>query len=347
MFLHEVNTGALETAWYALPESIGVRHPNRPLVLQADVRRVFDATQNSLMTKGTACRWLLYDDHNLPAARIAAFCVHDSPTGRIGFFECTNDQRAAQTVFDAAIRWLQRQGCTTIEGPVNFGEKDRFWGLMTAGANTKGLYLDNFNPPYYQTLFIACGFRPHEEIHTYKIDPGRLPVQRLEGMAAYAHKAGYRFAPFRWEQQERMAQDLHAVYTAAFSAHTRIGHLSVADIRGLLRSVRPLLHEEHCRIAYRQHIAAGFILFLKEPAPFNARTTMLKGFAFATIPSARAKGVEAGLCMSLYRQLRSEGRAYELYLSGINAKTTRMRSLIGKMGGAIDKIHQTFTYTIE
>jgi hypothetical protein len=347
MFIHEVNNSALEEAWHSMPGHIYDKYPNKPLMLQADVERVFDAGQNSLLRNGNARRWLLYDDHNLPAARIAAFYnKENNGLGRIGFFECVNDHAASKTVFDTAMHWLRSQGCHAAEGPVNFGEKDRFWGLMTEGADTKGLYLDNFNPPYYKDLFTSYGFTAHEVIHTFKIRLDSIPVERLDRMARHAASAGYSFHHFQWQQQDRMAHDLHAIYTKSFDAKNRISHISVEDVRHLLDAVKPLLQEKHCWLAYKQGNPAGFILFLKEPAQFNSAVIMLKGFAFATIPSARMKGVEAGLCIALYHQLTSEGAAYELYLSGINSKTAKMLSLIKKMGGVKDKTHETFIYTI-
>src|SRR5215216_6405514 len=100
MFIYQVKNSVLEEAWYDMPGHIYHQLPNKPLMLEADIRRTFDAGQNSLLRNGNACRWVLYDDYNLPAARIAAFySPENNGLGRIGFFECTNDHGAAQAVF--------------------------------------------------------------------------------------------------------------------------------------------------------------------------------------------------------------------------------------------------------
>ena len=45
-----------------------------------------------------------------------------------------------------------------MDGPINFGERDRWWGLVTEGFKPP-IYLMNYNPPYYQSLFENYGFK--------------------------------------------------------------------------------------------------------------------------------------------------------------------------------------------
>ena len=119
------------------------------------------------------------------------------------------------------------------------------------------------------------------------------------------------------------------------------------DIAYLLDQVKPLLNEDHCWLAFRNEVPVGFILFLKEPSPMRHQPGILKGFAFATIPAMRGKGVEMALCRALHKQLEKEERKYEIMLSGINACTGKMNSLISKIGGEKIKVHQTFNYKIK
>ena len=68
--------------------------------------------------------------------RIAAFVNKkyknkgdDVPVGGIGFFDCINDQEAADMLFDVAKHWLIQKGMEAMDGPINFGERDRWWGI--------------------------------------------------------------------------------------------------------------------------------------------------------------------------------------------------------------------------
>ena len=61
-------------------------------------------------------------------------------------------------LFDVAKSWLMKRGMEAMDGPINFGERDRWWGLVTEGFKPP-IYLMNYNLPYYQTLFENYGFK--------------------------------------------------------------------------------------------------------------------------------------------------------------------------------------------
>jgi len=45
-----------------------------------------------------------------------------------------------------------------MDGPINFGERDRWWGLLIEGYHPP-LYCMNYNPPYYVDFFEEYGFQ--------------------------------------------------------------------------------------------------------------------------------------------------------------------------------------------
>lgn len=75
-------------------------------------------------------------------------------------FDCINDQMTANFIFDFCREWLRQKGMEAMDGPINFGERDQFWGLLTEGF-TRPLYRMNYNFPYYQKLFENYGFQPY------------------------------------------------------------------------------------------------------------------------------------------------------------------------------------------
>ena len=50
------------------------------------------------------------------------------------------------------------RGMEAMDGPINFGERDKFWGLLIDGFH-EPLYGMNFHAPYYQKLFENYGFQ--------------------------------------------------------------------------------------------------------------------------------------------------------------------------------------------
>src|SRR5688500_13329720 len=134
--------------------------------LDKDIHDTFNKGKNKAYRAGEATRWILKDEKGNLAGRIAAFVNKkyknkgdDVPIGGVGFFDCINNQEAADMLFDVAKHWLIKKGMQAMDGPINFGERDRWWGLVVKGHNLQPLYCMNFNPAYYQQLFENYGFR--------------------------------------------------------------------------------------------------------------------------------------------------------------------------------------------
>ena len=126
--------------------------------LDNDIEAIFDPAKNNFHQHGKCTRWVLTDDSGKLIGRIAAFINnkkaynYEQPTGGIGFFECIDNEDAAFLLFDTAKKWLSENGMQAMDGPINFGENDNFWGLLVEGF-TPPSYGMNYNPPYYQAFF--------------------------------------------------------------------------------------------------------------------------------------------------------------------------------------------------
>ena len=88
-------------------------HPNYIRPLDKDINEVFDRTKNKTFRHGECIRWILKDDDGKLVGRIAAFVNKkyknkgdDVPIGGVGFFDCINNQQAADMLFDVAQRSL-------------------------------------------------------------------------------------------------------------------------------------------------------------------------------------------------------------------------------------------------
>src|SRR6478736_7193255 len=145
---------------------INKNDPNYIRPLDKDINEVFDPKKNKAFRHGEAIQWILKDEGGKLIGRIAAFVNKkyknkgdDVPVGGIGFFDCINDQNAADMLFDVAKHWLLQQGVEAMDGPINFGERDRWWGLLVEGF-TEPNYGMFYHMPYYQQLFEQYGFRP-------------------------------------------------------------------------------------------------------------------------------------------------------------------------------------------
>jgi hypothetical protein len=133
--------------------------------IEGDIEKKFNVKKNKFYDGTNAIRWILKDETGKLAGRIAAW-VHpkyskkyQQPTGSIGFFECIDDQNAANLLFDSAKAWLEEREMEAMDGPINFGERDQFWGLLVKNFTDPNTYAMNYNPEYYIKLFENYGFQ--------------------------------------------------------------------------------------------------------------------------------------------------------------------------------------------
>src|SRR6185436_8085720 len=148
MTIHEVTNAHDKRSFLKVPKVLYSKDKNWVCPLDQDVEAVFDPAQNLYYHKGECKRWLLLDENKEAIGRVAAFYHDQFPgslgktTGGMGFFECPENPDAARLLFDTCKTWLQSKGINGMDGPVNFGEKDRFWGLMVNGFKNPS-YLEN------------------------------------------------------------------------------------------------------------------------------------------------------------------------------------------------------------
>ena len=143
--------------------------------LDDDIEKIFDPKRNKYFKRGNAIRWVLYNSKNKLAGRIAAFYLNDEnsendqTTGGIGFFDCINDQEAANLLFDTSKAWLLKNGMEAMDGPINFGSRETFRECLS-----EGFFEPNYNMPYnykyYNTLFENYGFKNYFDQFTFHMD---------------------------------------------------------------------------------------------------------------------------------------------------------------------------------
>jgi hypothetical protein len=149
--LEEVKTKKQAREWIDLPKRLYRNEKNWICPLDDDVEKRFDPKRNELFARGDAVRWLLRNDRGEVVGRIAAFYNNGDAFGTdevraagCGFFECIDDRQASTLLFDAAREWLTERGWEAMDGPINFGDRSDFWGVLVDGFS-EPLYCNPYN----------------------------------------------------------------------------------------------------------------------------------------------------------------------------------------------------------
>jgi len=260
MQLVEVKDGQTGRDFLAVNKIINSNDPNYIQPLDKDILEVFDEKKNKTFRFGEAIRWILKNDDGKLIGRIAAFVNKkyknkgdDGPVGGIGFFDCINDQSAADMLFDVAKHWLLQRDMQAMDGPINFGERDRWWGLLVKGFKPP-IYCLNFNPPYYQELFENYGFKNYFNQLCFALDVGkRLQEKFYTRHAECSRNPNFSSAHIKKDQLDKFAKDFTIVYNKAWSGHGGMKQLEEKVVRKMFKTMKPVMDERISWFVYHKN----------------------------------------------------------------------------------------------
>ncbi len=345
--------------------------------LDDEIEKVFNPQKNKMFRSGEAIRWLVVDDKGDTVGRIAAFyekktaAKNDQPTGGVGFFDCINNQTAANILFDAAKQWLTEKGMEAMDGPVNFGDRDNFWGCLK-----EGFYEPVFNMPYnfayYNDLFINYGFQEYFKQYTYHMDiAGGVKSDTVRRKAERLNRdKNYSFEILNRNVINRYADDFVIIFNKAWAKFPGVKPVKRAHAQALLKSLKPIIDPRAVLFGYYHGEPIAFFIMIPDLNPvikyFNGKMnffnkirlfTNLKilkkskrliGLIFGVVPEHQGKGVESALIMRFEQETVKKSFPFtDLEMNWIGDFNKSMMKLVEQIGGEIKKTHVTYRYLFD
>jgi GNAT superfamily N-acetyltransferase len=365
-----VNDKSTAKQFLQVPVDIYKDDPNFIRPLDKDIGFVFNPKKNKYFQSGELQRWILIDENGNLIGRVAAFIdkkvayTYDQPTGGMGFFECINDQKAAFLLFDTCKIWLQERGMEAMDGPVNFGERNRWWGLLVEG-NFPPTYSMNYNPAYYRELFENYGFKNYFEQYIFSfLSPFKVP-ERFQSVATRTrNNPRYRFEHMKKSNLEKYARDFCTIFNNAWVNHHNFEPMTNEQIIIQLKEAKPIIIEELAWFAYYDDEPIAFFVMLPDINPivkklngkFNwfsilkllyyfkikkiTRTAI--GIVFGVVPEHQAKGVEGALIQSVEEVVPPMNIIDELEMNWIGDFNPTMVKLVRLLGTNKKRTYITF-----
>ena len=99
---------------------------------------------------------------------------YDDRRGFFGFFDCIDDQEAADGLLGAVRRWFADQDIHRLRGPTNPSLNYEL-GLLIDGFDSPPTFMMTYNPPYYERLIENHGFRKTQDLYAFWGEIEMLP----------------------------------------------------------------------------------------------------------------------------------------------------------------------------
>ena len=215
--------------------------------IQQDVEAVFDPKKNSYHKRGEIERFILKKE-NTTIGRIAVFYSNKKTKkdsmkiGGVGFFECINNQEAANLLFEASVAWLKERKIEAMDGPINFGEKEKYWGLMVEGFDKPTIYGQNYHLNYYKDLFENFGFKVYYNQHVYCKDLKEpYPDKFYERAARIKARKHFSIIHMKNYDFKKYAQYFVEVYNAAWGTHHTFKPLKIEQAEKMFTKMKAII----------------------------------------------------------------------------------------------------------
>lgn len=372
MKLLEVTTPQQVKEFLLLPVRLYKNESHWIRPLDNDIHAVFDTEKNKAFRHGECIRWILLNDHDETIGRVAAFVNqklvlkgNDQPTGGMGFFECINLQAAAFTLFDQCRKWLQLKGMEAMDGPVNFGNRDRWWGLLIEGFERDPNYQCNYNFPYYRDFFESYGFQVYfYQLTFWRTVQGPLSPKLAQKAEMTAKDPDYEFRYLRKDELPKLPEYIFKVYNKAWANRFENPDLSMAQAKIIVKQMKPIMDRRLLYFGFYKGEPVSFFLSLPEINQIfkyvNGKLdwigklkfiwhTLLKtnrkafGILFGVTPEHQAKGLDGAMVIASRKVLQDEYKRYDEYeMNWIGDFNPKMINIVAQVGATINKRHATY-----
>ncbi len=375
--LQEVTTPALVREWLDLPKRIYKGNRNWVCPLDQDVEEVFDPARNELFADGEAIRWVARDGRGEVVGRIAAFynrekaALEEQPTGGCGFFESIDDRQVADLLFDAARMWLASRGMEAMDGPINFGQRRDWWGLLVEGYEFQPLYKNPYNPPYYKELFEGYGFRNYFNQNSYIWRVNASEANKSIFARAGRLDASYHVENIDMNNLEEAAENFRVIYNKAWALFSGVKPMTREEALEMVREMKPIIDPRIIFFAYFNEEPIGFFITVPDLnrliGKFNGKFGLWQklrlmwdlkvrrscdrifGIIFGIAPEFHGKGVESAIMVKYYEFLEMTKNQYKsMELAWIGDFNPVMNRMIETYVCATKhKMHTTYRYLFD
>ncbi|MBQ8581627.1 MAG: hypothetical protein IJ478_06040 [Alistipes sp.] len=378
--LHEVTTPRDVRAWIDFPKKgLYKEYPNWVCPLDTDIEKVFDPKHNELFDEGEAIRWVVRNAEGQIVGRIGAFynrekaSIEEQPTGGCGFFESIDDQEVANLLFDASRDWLKARGMEAMDGPINFGQRRDWWGLLVKGFEYQPLYMNPYNPPYYQALFENYGFKNYFNQNSYDWAVGESEASsrlqtRSERLLA---DPSYHVEPIDTKHMTEAAENFRTIYNKAWALFSGVKPMTAEEAQQMMKTILPIVDPRIIFFAYHNEEPIGFFITVPDLnrliGKFNGKFGLWQqlrlmwdlkvrkscdrvfGIIFGITPDYQGKGVESAIMYRYLQFVQSPDNQYKnielAWIGDFNPVMNRM--IINYAGATCHKVHTTYRYLFD
>ena len=210
--------------------------------------------------------FLLYDGDKI-IGRIASILnnshnkLNNANDGFFGFFDCVNEQSAAEFLMTAALDWLKKQGVDgSIIGPVNFSTNESC-GLLISGFDSPPVVMMPYNASYYPALMEGLGLQKKVDLIAWRFTGDNYDdrsVKLMDRLEERLKRNNITIRKINMKNFKQEAANLREVYNKAWDKNTGFVPLNDEEFDYQAKDLKLVLDPDFCLVAEQNGKLVGF-----------------------------------------------------------------------------------------
>jgi GNAT superfamily N-acetyltransferase len=189
---------------------------------------------------------------------------HEEQAGFFGFFECVNDQEAANALLDRARQWAIQKGAAIVRGPVN-PSTNYECGTLVEGFDSSPMVMMTYNPRYYPELFERAGLRKAKDLLAFVSHAQKIELKKIERVAERALKSnGVTVRPINMKDFKAEVGRVWSVYGQAWAKNWGYVPMSKEEFDLMGKDMKMILKPDLVLIGEKEGRTVGFALALPD-----------------------------------------------------------------------------------
>ena len=260
-----------------------------------------------------------------------------------------------------------------MDGPVNFGQRRDWWGLLVEGYEFQPLYANPYNPPYYKELFENYGFKNYFNQNSYiwRANISEANERIFDRAERLLSIPGYHVENIDMNNLEEAAENFRLVYNKAWALFSGVKPMTREEALEMLHEMKPLIDPNIIFFAYFNDEPIGFFITVPDLnciiGRFNGkfglwqklqlmwelkvrkRSSRIFGIIFGIAPEFHGKGVESAIMVRYWHFMMEKQTRYKtLELAWIGDFNPVMNRMIETYVCATKhKMHTTYRYLFD
>jgi hypothetical protein len=236
--------------------------------LEHELKKEFSPDKNPFFKHARAKYFTVHVD-GAPAGRVAAIVnerhneYHSEKTGFFGFFECVNNQDAANLLLSRVSDELKAEGMLTMRGPISFSTNEEC-GLLVEGFDKPPMLMTPYNPPYYTDLMENFGLLKVKDLYAYIYELGENLPEKMLRAASFAEKRGVTVRPIRKDNFDTEMMAFKEVYNSAWAENWGFVPLTDEEVGFKGKLLKSIVVPELTLIAEADGETVGFLGLLPD-----------------------------------------------------------------------------------